>query len=93
MSSCVKSFYEDLKVPEFFLCHFLIVELQFIFFHPPFLPRSHCSPQGRVFPAGGRGPDLQRAQERPGGDLLRVLLSLRARLGARVQHLSPQKLR
>ena len=32
MSSCVKSFYEVLKVPEFFLCHFLIVELQFVFF-------------------------------------------------------------
>ena len=57
-----------------------------------FLPRSHCSPQGRVFPAGWRGLDLQRAQKRHGGDLLRVLLPLRPRVGARVQHVSRQNL-
>lgn len=45
--------------------------------------RSHRSPQGCVLRSGWRGSHLQWAQERR-GDLLRMLLPLRAWLGARV---------
>lgn len=55
--------------------------------------RSHRSSQGRVLPPRRRGFDLQPAQERHGGHLLAVLLPLRPRLGARVQHLSTPTLR
>lgn len=57
---------------------------------PYFYFRSYCSPQRRVFRACWRGSHLQSAH-RQSGDLLWVLLSLRPRLGARVQHLPSQK--